>query len=63
MVRKVLHKYYILLIVAIAQLMVVLDVAIVSVGLPSCRLITSLVALLFVKVYKFDEKDIMSHAA
>lgn len=35
MVRKVLHKNYILLIVAVAQFMVVLDTAIVNVALPS----------------------------
>lgn len=35
MVRKVLHKNYILLIVAAAQFMVVLDTAIVNVALPS----------------------------
>ncbi len=35
MVKKVLHKNYILLIVAVAQFMVVLDVAIVNVALPS----------------------------
>lgn len=35
MVRKVLHKNYILLIIAIAQFMVVLDTSIVNVALPS----------------------------
>lgn len=35
MVKKVLHKNYILLIVAVAQFMVVLDTAIVNVALPS----------------------------
>lgn len=35
MVRKVLHKNYVLLIIAIAQFMVVLDTSIVNVALPS----------------------------
>lgn len=35
MVRKVLHKNYILLIIAVAQFMVVLDTSIVNVALPS----------------------------
>lgn len=35
MVRKVLHKNYVLLIIAVAQFMVVLDSAIVNVALPS----------------------------
>jgi MFS family permease len=35
MVRRVLHKNYILLIVAVAQFMVILDSSIVNVALPS----------------------------